>query len=55
MIAIVAAPATWIIVTFIRHIILSSGELQETQSPKVEICPTKSGFGIVMVQVMLWS
>jgi len=55
MIAIVAAPATRTMVTFIGHIILSSGELQGTQSPKVEISPTKSGFGIVKVQVGLWS
>ena len=55
MIAIVAAPATRTIVTFIGHIILSSGELQGTQSPKVEIFPTKWGFGIVKVQVGLWS
>jgi len=53
MIAIVAAPATQTIVTFIGHIILVSGELQGTQSPKVEILPTKSGFGIVKVQVEL--
>jgi len=55
MIAIVAAPAIWTIVTFIGHIILSSEELQGTQSPKVEIFPTKWGFGIVKVQVGLWS
>jgi len=55
MIAIVAAPATRSIVTFIGHIILSSGELQGTQSPNVEIVPTKWGFGIVKVQVGLWS
>jgi len=55
MIAIVAAPATWTIVTFIGHIILSSGELQGTPSPKVETFPTKWGFGIVKVQVGLWS
>jgi len=41
MIAIVAAPATLTIVTFIGHIILSSGELQGTQSPKVAIFPMK--------------
>jgi len=55
MIAIVAAPATRTIVTFIGDIILSSGELQGTQSPKVEIFPTRWGFGIVKVQVGLWS
>jgi len=55
MIAIVAAPATRTILTFIGHIILSSGEPQGTQSPKVEIFPTKWGFGIVKVQVGLWS
>jgi len=54
MIAIVAAATTRTIVTFIGHIILSSGELQGTQSPKVEISPTKWGFGIVKVQVGLW-
>jgi len=51
MIAIEAAPATWTIVTFRGYIILSSGELQGTQSPKVEIIPKKWGFGIVNVQV----
>jgi len=55
MIAIVAAPATRTYITFIGHIILSSEELQGTQSPKVEIFPTKWGFGIVKVQVGLWS
>ena len=55
MIAIVVAPATQTIVTFIGHIILSSGELQGTQSPKVDIFPTKWGFGIVKVEVGLWS
>jgi len=55
MIAIVAAPARRTIVTFIGHIILSLGELQGTQSPKVEIFPTKWGFGILTVQVGLWS
>ena len=55
MIAIVAVPAARTIVTFIGHIILSSGELEGTQSPMVEIFPTKSGFGIVKVQVGLWS
>jgi len=55
MIAIVAAPATWTIVTFIEHIILASRELQGTQSLKVEILPTKWGFGIVKVKVGLWS
>jgi len=50
-----AAPATGTIVTFIGHIILSLGELQGTQSPNVEIFPTKWGFGIVKVQVGLWS
>jgi len=55
MIAIVAAPATQTIVIFIGHIILWSGELQGTQSLKVEIFPTKSAFGIVKVQVGLWS
>jgi len=54
MIAIVGVPATRKIVTFIGHIILSSGELQGTQGPKVEIIPTKWGFGIVKVQVGLW-
>jgi len=54
MIAIVPAPAIRTIVTFIGHIILSSGELQGTESPKVEIFPTKWGFGIVKVQVGLW-
>jgi len=55
MIAILAAAATRTIVTFIGHIILSSGELQGTQSPKVEIFHTKWGFGIVKVQVVLSS
>jgi len=55
MIAIVAAPAIQTFVTFIGHIILSSGELQGTQTPRVEIFPTKWGFGIVKVQVGLWS
>jgi len=55
MIAIVAAPATRTMVTFIGHIILLSGELQGTQSPKVEIFPTQWGVGIVKVQVELWS
>jgi len=55
MIAIVAAPATRTIVTFIGHIIPPSRELQGTQSPKVEIFPTKWGFGIMKVQVGLWS
>jgi len=55
MIAIVAAPATQTMVTFIGHIILSSGKLQGTQSPKVEIFPTKWGVGIVNVEVGLWS
>ena len=55
IIAIVAAPATWINVRFIGHIILSSGELQGTQSPTVEIFPPKWGFGIVKVQVWLWT
>ena len=55
MIAIVAAPTTPTIVTFIGHIILSSGELQGMQSPKVEIFPTKWGFGIGKVQVGLQS
>ena len=55
MIAIVAVPATRTIVTFIGHLILSSGELQGTQSPKVEIFPMKWAFGIVKVQVGLWS
>jgi len=55
MIAIVAAPATRTIVTFIGHIIMSSGELQGTQSPKVETFPMKWGFGIIKVQVGLWS
>jgi len=55
MIAIMVAPAIRTIVTFIRHMILSSGELQGTQSPKVEIFPTQWGFGIVRVQVGLWS
>ena len=41
MIAIVAAPATWTIVTFTGHMILPSGELQVTQSPQLEIFPTK--------------
>ena len=41
MIALEAAPATRTIVRFIVHIILSSGEQQATQSPKVEIIPTK--------------
>jgi len=54
MIAIVAAPATRTIVTFIGHMILSSGELQGTQSLKGEIFPTQWGFGIVKVQVGLW-
>jgi len=55
MIAIVAALATRTIVTFIGHIILSSGELQGTQSQNVEIFPTQWGFGIMKVQVGLWS
>ena len=55
LIAIVAAPATWTMVTFIGHKILLSGELQPTQCPKVEIFPTKWGFGIVKVQARLWS
>ena len=55
MIAIVGAAATRTIVTFIGYNILSSGQLQGTQSPKVEIFPTKWGFGIVKVQVGLWS
>jgi len=55
MIAIVATPATRTIVTFIGHIILSSGQLHRTHSLKVEIFPTKWGFGIAMVQVGLWS
>jgi len=41
MIAIVVVPATQTIVTFIGHIIPSSGELHGTQSPKVETFPTK--------------
>ena len=55
MIGIVAAAATRTIVTFIGHIILSSEELQGTQSPTVEIFPPKWGFGIVKVQVWLWT
>jgi len=55
MIAIVAARATRTIVTFIGHILLSSGELQGTQNPKVVIFPTKWAFGIMKVQVGLWS
>jgi len=55
MIAIMAVPATRTIVTFIGYMILSSGELQETQSPKVETFPMKWGFRIVKVQVGLWS
>jgi len=55
MMAILVGPATRPIVTFIGHIILSSEELQGTQTPKVEIFPTKWGFGIVNVQVGLWS
>ena len=55
MIAIVAALATPTMVPFIGHIILSSGELQGTQSPKDEIFSAKWGFGIVKVQVGLWS
>jgi len=55
MITIVAAPATRTIVTLIGHIILSLGELQATQSPKVEIFPTKWGFGIRKIQVGPWS
>jgi len=47
IIVIVAADATRTIVTSIGLFILSSGELQATQSPKVEIFPTKWGFGIV--------
>ena len=54
MIPIVAAAPKRIIVTFIGHIILLSGELQATQSPKVEIFPTKWAFGIMKVQVGLW-
>jgi len=53
MIAMVAAPATQTIATCIGDIVLSSGELQGRQSPKVEIFPTKWGFGIVKVQVGL--
>ena len=55
MIAIMASPATRTIVTFIGHIILWSGELQGTHSLKVEIFRTKWAFGIVKVQVGLWS
>jgi len=55
MIAIVAAPPTPTIATFIGDIILSSGELQRTQSPKDEIFPTQWGFGIAKGQVGLWS
>ena len=55
LIAIVAAPATRTIVTFIGHIILWLGELPGTQSPKVEIFPMKWGFGIMKVHVGLWS
>ena len=54
MIAIVAAPTTRKIVTFIGHIILSSGELQGRHILKGEIFRTKWGFGIVKVQVGLW-
>jgi len=54
MIVIMVVPATRTIMTFMGHIILSSGELQGPQSPKVEIVPTKSAFGIVKVQVGLW-
>jgi len=53
MIAIVAAPGTRTMVTFIGHIILWSGELEGTQSPMVEIFPTKLGFGIIMVHIGL--
>ena len=45
MIAIVAAPATRTIVTFIGHIIVSSGELQGTQSPNVEISLRNAALG----------
>jgi len=55
MIAIVAAPDTQTIVTFMGYIILSSGELEGTQSPKGEIFPKKWGFEIVKVQVGLSS
>jgi len=55
MIAIVVAPAARRIVTLIGHIILWSGEQQGTHSPKVEMFPTKLSFGIVKVQVGLWS
>ena len=55
MIAMVAAPSPLRMVTFIEHIILSSGELHGTQSLKVEIFPTKCGFGIWKVQVGLRS
>jgi len=54
IIAIVVGPATWRIVTFMGHI-LSSGELQERQCPKVAIFPPQWGFGILKVQVGLWS
>jgi len=55
MIGIVAAPATRTIVTFTGYIILLSGELHGTLSPKVEIFPTTWGMGVVKVQVGLWS
>ena len=55
MIAIVAAPATLTIVPFIGHLILSSGELQGTQSPMGENFSTKWGLGIVKVPVRHWS
>ena len=51
IIAIVAAPATQTIVTFIGHIILASGELLGTQSPKPESFRTKWCFGIVRFQL----
>jgi len=53
IIAIVAGTGTPTIVTFIQHSILFSGQLQETQSPKLVVLTTKWGFEIVKVQVGL--
>ena len=55
MIPIVGAPTAPTIVTFIRHIILLLAELQGTQSLNLKTFPTIWGFGIVKVQVSLWS
>ena len=55
MIAMVAGTATQMIITFIGHIIILSGELPVMQSPKREIFPITWGFEIVKVQVGHWS